>query len=205
MITENFRLGKPMSSTTGQFRQEFHYQPRGYAKYVDVVDLFGWEAIENLYLEINKDYDAGTYESIHLNVNEVPTDPRTLRMSIAAGYDLRPLLHFWGKHSESPAALATDIAASGVKPSAAIYDRLLEYKALVPMTNEAFRAFGLEDFSQSKIDKANPFLNNIDQSYNERFLNKFWNSYGSTEGQRAKDEVQSIIDLYFPKGRPVED
>lgn len=205
MITENFRLGNPMSSTTGEYRQEFHYQPRGYAKYVDVVDLFGWEAIEKFYLEINKDYDAGTYESIQLNVNEVPTDPRTLRMSIAAGYDLRPILHFWGKHSESPAALAADIKASAVKQSAAIYDRLLEYKALVPMTNKAFREFGLEDFSQSKIDNANPFLNNIDQSYNERFLNKFWNSYGSREGQGAKDEVQAILDLYFPNGRPVED
>ena len=205
MITENFRLGRPMSSTTGQYRQEFHYQPRGYAKYVDVVDLFGWKAIEDLYLEINKDYDAGTYESLHLNVNEVPTDSRTLRMSIAAGYDLRPMLHFWGKHSEDPIALASDIAASGVKPSAAIYDRLLEYKALVPMTNEAFREFGLKDFSQTKIDKANPFLDNIDQSYNERFLKKFWNSYGSSEGQAAKDEVQAIVDLYFPKGRPVED
>ena len=48
MITENFREGNPMSLTTGQFRQEFSYQPRGYAKYADIVQLFGWEAIDCL-------------------------------------------------------------------------------------------------------------------------------------------------------------
>ncbi|MDO5968625.1 T9SS type A sorting domain-containing protein [Flavivirga aquimarina] len=206
MIAENFRLGNPMSTTAGQYRQEFHYQPRGYAKYVDIVDLFGWEVLEEFYETLNEDYDAGTYESANINVNTVPTDTRTVRMSVAAGYDLRPLLHFWGKHPDFPGLIGASIEGSGAKKSAAIYDRLVHYKNLVPMTNEAFQTFGLQDFSQSAIDNANTtYTSNVDQSYNERFLNKFWNSYGATEGQAAKDEVQAIIDRYFPDGRPDED
>lgn len=203
MITENFREGNPMSVTTGQFRQEFSYQTRGYAKYADVVQLFGWEALEKFYQTLNADFDAGTYESANLNVNRVPTDSRVLRMSIAAGYDLRPLLHFWGKHSENFSGLANSITESGVEQSVEIYDKLQYYKTIVPSNNEVFRMFGLNDFSESSILNASlDNQNNVSQSYTDSFYRKFWNTYTEEEAQAAIDEIQNIIELYFPDGRP---
>ena len=205
MITENFRLGNQMSSTTGQFRQEFSYQPRGYAKYADIVQLFGWKAIEKFYQTLNADYDAGTYESANRNVNLVPTDSRVLRMSVAAGYDLRPLIHFWGKHPDNFNGLANSIQKSGVQQSAEIYDKLQYYKTIVPKNNAAFRSFGLKDFSQSRISNASlANQNNISQSYTDSFFRKFWNSYKEKQAQAAVNEIQNIIELYFPDGRPQE-
>ena len=205
MITENFREGNPMSSTTGQFRQEFSYQPRGYAKYADIVQLFGWEAIDKFYQTLNADYDAGTYESVNRNVNTVPTDSRVLRMSVAAGYDLRPLLHFWGKHPDNFSSLANLIEESGVEQSAEIYDQLQHYKTIVPSNNAAFRAFGLNDFSQSNISNASlANQSNVSQSYTDSFFRKFWSTYTEDEAEATIDEIQNIIDLYFPDGRPGE-
>ena len=205
MMAENFRLGNPMSFTTGQFRQEFHYQPRGYAKYVEIVDLFGWEALENYYTLVNENYMNGVY-NYSSDVNAIPTDERIYEMSISSGYDLRPLLHFWGKHPEDFNGLANSIQQSGVEQSVEIYDRLQYYKTIVPMDNDTFREFGLNDYSESAIvNYNNIYVNNVDQSYYQGFLNKFWDSYSVDEGQAAINEIQNIIDLYFPDGRPNEE
>ncbi len=203
MIAENFRLGNRMSITTGQYRQEFSYQHRGYAKYADIVRLFGWEAIENYYALVNENYENGVYD-YSSNVNSVPTDDRIYEMSKAAGYDLRPLLHFWGIHPLNFNNLANSIEESGIKKSTAIYDQLMYYKTIVPMSNSAFRAFGLEDFSESNILNYNTLYNHTSQSYYQGFLQNWWNDYDEEEGQAAVEEVQNIIDLYFPDGRPQE-
>jgi|GEM_PF-1570204 len=204
MIAENFRNGMPMSITNGDYLNEMAYQPRGYAKYAEIVRLFGWEALEKFYYNLNESYENGTYPFTG-NVNNVPTDGRVLRMSIASGYDMRPLLHFWGKHPDDPQGLAAAIASSGVKKSTAIYDQLMYYKTIVPENNEAFRAFGLEDFSESKIVEFNNTLGHKIKSYNEGFLNSWWDDYTTTAAAAAVAQVQAIIDLYFPEGRPEVD
>ncbi|MFB9054801.1 M60 family peptidase N-terminal accessory domain-containing protein [Formosa undariae] len=203
MITENFRSGNPMSSKTGQMRQEFSYQPRGHGKYADLVRLFGWEALETFYANTSASYDRGEID-YSANVNAVPTDDRLLRMSQAAGYDLRPLIHFWGVHPDNFDRLAEEIEKDGLKKSTAIYDQLSFYKTIVPMDNKAFRAFGLEDFNADKIENAT-FHDNVSQSYYQGFLKKWWDSYGTAEAQATVDEIQTIIDLYFPDGRPEDD
>ena len=203
MITENFRLGNPMSSQTGQFRQEFSYQPRGYAKYADIVRLFGWEALEKFYKQLNDDYDSGVY-TYSGNVNNDPTDFRIIRMSSGAGFDLRPLLHFWGIHPNNASFVNNRIQQLGLDQSIEIYDQLERYKGLVPNSNEAFRAFGLNDYSQGSIDNASTqYQSNLSQSYGQPFYKKFWNSYDEEEGQATVDEIQNILDLYFPDGRPI--
>jgi len=128
-------------------------------------------------------------------------------MSQAAGYDLRPLIHFWGVHPDDFTSLKTEIEAdSDIKKSTAIYDQLSFYKTIVPMDNAAFRSFGLKDYSESKItNSSTTYHSNLSQSYYEVFLNKFWNSYTNTEANATVDEIQAIIDLYFPDGRPEED
>lgn len=202
MIAENFRLGNPMSAQTGQFRQEFHYQPRGHAKYADIVRLFGWEAIKNFYQQLNDDIDTGVF-TFTGNVNNDPTDERIVRMSVGAGVDLRPLLHFWGIHPLNPTAVENQIIANGLQESQDIYDQLMRYKTIVPMNNAAFRSFGLNDYSENRIlNSSLTNAANVSQSYYESFLHKFWDDYDQEEGQAAVDEIQNIIDLYFD-GPPI--
>lgn len=202
MIAENFRLGNPMSTTTGENRQELSYQPRGHAKYADLVRLFGWEALENHYETVSTDYDNGTinYDG---NVNNVPIDVWMLRMSKAAGYDLRPLMHFWGMHPVNASDLEASIKASNLKKSTKIYDQLVYYKSIVPINNSAFQAFGLKDYTATEISKGT-YYDNVSMSYNQGFLKKWWNTYDTAEAQAAVDQVQAIINLYFPYGRPNE-
>ncbi|MFB9053057.1 hypothetical protein ACFFVB_08175, partial [Formosa undariae] len=137
MIAENFRLGNEMSRQTGEYRQEFSYQPRGHAKYADVVRLFDWDAFEQFNRNTSESYENGeiNYDD---DVNNVPTDDRLLRMSQAFGYDLRPLIHFWGVHPDNATSLETEIKNSDLKKSTAIYDQLSFYKTIVPANNEAF-------------------------------------------------------------------
>jgi hypothetical protein len=205
MITENFRLGNPMSSKTREMRQEFSYQPRGHGKYADLVRLFNWKAIEDFYANTSKMYDRGEINFSEPNrVNEVPTDDRILRMSQAAGYDLRPLIHFWGVHPDNFDNLEKDIENDGLKKSTAIYDQLSFYKTIVPKNNKAFRAFGLEDFKAEKIKNAT-FYEHVSQSYYQGFLKKWWDGYGIDQAQATVNQIQTIIDLYFPNGRPETD
>jgi len=89
MVTENFRQGNNMDHTNTQ-RDEFRYQHRGYAKYVDIARLFGWQVLINFFYQENLHYRSyGNNNSIEgLSV----TDDRTLRLSMAAGYDLSLLI-----------------------------------------------------------------------------------------------------------------
>jgi hypothetical protein len=100
--------------------------------------------------------------------------------------------------------LETEIQNSNLIKSTAIYDQLSYYKTIVPMDNTAFRNFGLEDFSETKIQNSS-YFDNASQSYYQGFLKKWWNDYAAAEGLAAVNQIQNIIDLYFPDGRPEED
>ena len=93
MITENFRNSKDMDHSHTAY-DEFRYQRRGYAKYADIVRLYGWDTLVNF----NHQQQLNC-----INENECDygywyqdVDDRTLKLSIAAGYNLTPLIHFWG-------------------------------------------------------------------------------------------------------------
>jgi hypothetical protein len=88
MITENFRNGKEMDHDDSVLN-EFRYQHRGWAKYLDIARLFGWQALRSFYYEENLDAEmARTPPGSELDA----VDSRTLRLSIQAGVDLTPLI-----------------------------------------------------------------------------------------------------------------
>jgi hypothetical protein len=205
MIAENFRLGNNMRyQDTSGYRDEFGYQYRGHGKYADIVRLFGWEPIEGLYKGINDSYNIGEYESVSYNVNQVPADGHTLRLCKSSGYDMRPLIHFWGIIPDDFNSLETSVEALNVKKSTAIYDQLMYYKTIIPMDNADFRAFGLSDYSQNTIlNFVSPYTHKV-SSYYEGFLKEWWDDYDNSEGLAAYNELERIIDLYFPEGRPEE-
>jgi hypothetical protein len=111
MVTPNFRAGNPMdiSNTT---KDEVRYQQRGYAKYVEMAALFGWEMIDSFYKKENLDFIAQTPTDGLTNV-----DSRILRFSRTAGVDIRPLIHFWGVQPKNAAVLKSRLDAENLQAS----------------------------------------------------------------------------------------
>lgn len=66
------------------------YQLKGHAKYVEIAKRFGWQVLNDFWYSLNEDYENGV-------ASDTSTDGQILRFSQKAGFDLRPLFHFWGK------------------------------------------------------------------------------------------------------------
>jgi len=134
MVADNFAAGNEMNHANSAYN-EFRYQARGYAKYPDMVRLFGgWQVIRVFYHQEHLDFNAGTYNPS----TNAGLDERTLRLSIAAGQDLAPLIHFWGIHPQDPFALAASMNLEGLGRAEALRNHILRYANIVPMDQAAF-------------------------------------------------------------------
>lgn len=192
MVTENFRQGKPMDISNSP-ANEVRYQHRGYGKYVEIVNLFGWKVLEGFWHSVHLDYIKG----IEYPRNEDPTDNRILRLSRQAGVDLTPLVHFWGIHPDDPRKLKADMQAEGLKPSALIYDRLQHYSTLIPMTNAQFA-------EHARIVNPKGIGKGKDPLYGEGWYYVWLPKYSEEDGKAAQAALRNIIETYFPGGRPEE-
>ena len=176
------------------------YQLKGHAKFVDIARMFGWGVLDDYWYSFNEDYERG------ISV-DASTDALILRLSRAAGCDIRPLLHFWGIHPKNPDDLEADIKAGKLLPSSTIYDTLVHYKSLVPPDNQAFQAFAMNWWGKK------PGINGY---WTEREHARQWDNevlwdpqvlpngeiYDENSCARIKDVVDRLIALYFPDGRP---
>jgi len=181
MITERFRENRNMTGN------EMKYQHRGHAKYVDVARLFGWDVLNRFYKKISEDYNNG----LVIPKTNHPADDRILRMSIAAGADLRPLLHFWGKQPANFDKLADSIAAYDLHPSQLIYDALEHYKSIVPQNLEEGQIHAKKMFPKA----GHPVSTGYPLEQSHAFCYESWNkSYADA----TVAQIQLIQDLYFP-------
>ena len=191
MVTPNFRAGNPMdiSNTT---KDEVRYQQRGYAKYIEMAALFGWEVIDSFYKKEQLDY-----------INQVPgdglseVDSRILRFSKTSGTDVRPLIHFWGVHPDDTAALSSTLNAEGLSPSKLICERLEHYKSIIPKDNAEFQIHANAFFGGSVPPGGDP-------DYGSGWYNIWLPLYDETHGALAIQAMEDIINLYFPDGCPAE-
>ena len=197
MVTPNFRNGQAMDITNSE-KNEVRYQQRGYAKYAEVAALFGWDKLGKFHLEENRVFRK---EVVAAGAGLGEIDSRILRMSIAAGVDLTPLIHFWGVKPIEPAKLNAAITAKGLNPSRAIYDRLKVYQGMIPMDNAAFRKHAGE-FLGKKVEDINGA--NISADYGEGWYASWLNTYGAGEGQNAQKAFNDIFTKYFPGGPPAQ-
>ncbi|MGJ8653723.1 MAG: M60 family peptidase N-terminal accessory domain-containing protein [Opitutaceae bacterium] len=176
-----FQNGDPMTGT------QMRYQHRGYAKYVEIAALFGWDALGDFYKSVAEDFENGT---TYTPRNSVPTDGRIIRMSRAAGANLLPLIHFWGIHPNNKTHIQSTLDSEGILPSAAIYDRLKYYQDVIPMSAGEFAAH----------DNAVGSLINVNE---QAQYNTWRTTWTSAMGQNSVDALQDIIDEYFPSGPPI--
>lgn len=190
MVTENFRKGNPMDISNSE-NNEVRYQHRGHGKYVEIVRLFGWEALGTFWNSVHEDYSKGiTYPT-----NTDPTDSRIVRMSKAAGADLAPLIHFWGVHPIDLNSLKAKMAVLELKPSKKIYDRLKHYQTIIPMNNQKFRTHAQVIYPNGIGPGSSPL-------YGEGWYYSWLPKYNESHGTAAQKAMQTIIDLYFPNGDP---
>ena len=97
------------------------------AKYADIARLFGWEAFTSFYHARNLGFEAGlTYNTWRAGL--AGSDARTLHLSIHAGCDLTPLIHFWGIHPVSSGQLSAQMAANGLTHCLAVRCLLMRYR-----------------------------------------------------------------------------
>jgi len=190
MVTENFRNSKPMNISNSP-ENEVRYQHRGYGRYVEIADLFGWDVLERFWKEVNLRYKPGD----RCPQNADPTDNRIFRLSKIAGADLRPLIHFWGVQPENNKALGELMEKEGLGPSRQIYDRLLHYKTIIPMNNDDFKKHANVIYPRG-IGKGKSPL------YGEGWYYVWLPKYNEAHGQAAQAALQEMIDRYFPNGRP---
>lgn len=187
MVTHNFRIGNPMDISDSTIN-EVRYQHRGYGKYIEIAALFGWGALENYYHQVNLDY-----------INAVPPGPlgqiddRILKLSMAAGVDLRPLIHFWGVHPQDSAALALAIDSNNLQPSPLICERLMHYQSIIPIDNAQFSQHAQVYFNGPVPPGGNP-------DYENGWYNVWLPLYNNSHGDSAVAALQKIIDTYFPGG-----
>lgn len=180
-VHQKFRSGQPMAAS------EMQYQHRGYAKYVEIAALFGWDALQAFWGSVADDAEIG----ILYSKNSDPTDSRIIRMSNAANANLLPLIHFWGVHPGDAAAIQKSLDYQGIKPSPAIYDRLKYYQSVIPMSASQFSAHR---------NAINGLMSVNDQPNYESWRT----TWTAAMGQQSIDKIQEIINLYFPDGRPIE-
>ncbi|MEI6892635.1 MAG: M60 family metallopeptidase [Pontiella sp.] len=187
MVTENFRKGKEMNYTNRP-GDEMKYQHRGYGKYVEIANLFGWDALSRFWRMDHENYEDGD----KVPQNRDPVDDRILRLSMAAGADLRPLIHFWGIQPEHPKALENAINKAGLNPSPDIFQRLEEYKTVIPRNNEEFRAHSKRVYPRGIKNIKSP-------RYGPGWYQAQLTEYSEADGKAAHAALQEIMELYFSK------
>ena len=174
---------------SGMRGYERQYQAKGHAKFVDVVRLFGWKAIDDFFKSTNQDFMDG--KPWGNNTND--SDAYTLRMSRVIGADLRPLMHFWGIPTQNNEASNKDIKAKKIPASSKVYDLLVTYKNLIPKNNTTFREFSLKWWGHEPSIKG--FATERDHAAR-------WKDYDEKMADQTDKVFQNILDRYFPHGRP---
>ena len=180
------------------------YQPQGHAKYADIARLFGWGGLSNFWYYHNDKDDKGQSYS-------TSTDTLILQLCKSVGRDARPMLHFWGIHPVSPATLSNCISAARLKVTVEVYDRIVQYQALVPTNNATYQSwcsnwwgrapsisgYGVE--REHARQWSTNLLNGTDTQ--TRFPTEIFDAAASTQ---VKARAQEILDLYYPTGRPTD-
>ncbi|MDA9774302.1 T9SS type A sorting domain-containing protein [Saprospiraceae bacterium] len=192
MVSNSFGFERDIANST---TNEVRYQHRGYGHYFEIVNMLGWCPLRNFWKQEYIDSENG----LNFGINNQDIDLRTIRMSVAAQADLRPLFHVFGILPQDTDLMQDTLDQLGIQPSVAIYNRLQAYFDLIPDDNEAFVDYALLVYP-NLYD--NGPTDNPDYGVGWHYQKSL--TYDAAEAQERIDILQSIVDLYFPNGAPTE-
>jgi len=190
MVTKNFRDGNPMDNSNTE-KDEFRYQHRGYAKYADITQLFGWEALRSFFRQEHLDKIAG----IEIPLND--SDDRTYRLSLKAGVDLTPLIHFWGIHPVNRVALSARMEESSLLLSSEVKELLERYLTIIPKDNSAFRKHYKEIWPDQFTGKGSGYWC-PSPLFGCGWYNIWIELWDDQHYQKAVGTGQAILNIYWP-------
>ena len=181
---------------------EKSYQPQGHAKFADIARSFGWSGLNAFFYYYNEKEELGQSYS-------TTNDSMMLQLCKSVGRDLRPILHFWGIHPTNATTLGNSITAAKLKPTVEIYDRIVQYKALIPVDNAAYRTWCTSWWGVApsitgygvEREHARQWSTTLQNGTapQARFPNE---EYNAAAAAQVHARVQEILDLYYPTGRP---
>ena len=183
MVTPNFGNHQPMDKSNTP-DDEFRYQQRGYAKYADIVRLYGWGAYASSNRQEHLDF-INNVDASELS----QTDSRILRLSVAAGFDLTPLIHFWGVHPTDPTALAYAIRINDLERDIKLKELLSRYLSIIPGNNQIFN----EHFE--RLYPGRP--EGGDSRYGLGWYNAWRDVWDESYAEKAKAGQKGLIDQYY--------
>ncbi|MDA8564322.1 M60 family metallopeptidase, partial [Mariniblastus sp.] len=186
VVMDEFINGQNMAFQQGSYR------PRGHADYVEYVELFGLDALRNFNRRVNIEFDGTNLQDSFDEGGRTSHNynSRILRLSREAGVNVAPLFHLWGHAPSNLSALNASLAAEGLGDSVKIYDRLIDARDSVPLTQAEWDA----------VDSVmRDFLNE-----NRGPWQALRTNYDVGRGQDAINRIQELIDLHFPSGRPTD-
>jgi len=108
-----------------EWDNEVRYQNRAFARWADIADLYGWEAVGDIHHEF---YLLGT-DALH-------DEDLIVLGSQALNKNLAPLFEFWGV----PADPATKRIVEALPPATEFIERLELYKSAIPANESAQRS-----------------------------------------------------------------
>ncbi len=158
------------------------YQPQGHAKFADLARLFGWQGLNDFY------YYYNNLDQLGQSYTEA-TDSLLLQLCKSYDLDVRPMMHFWGIHPDAPTTLGNSIAALGLKKPVEIYDRIQQYKQLIPVNNAAYQAWCVNWWGFQPTSGGFGV---------EREHALQWSTYDETDAATIHARTQEILDLYYP-------
>ena len=188
IITDNFRNNIAISCDPTMHPSVCHevrYQHRGHAIYIEIADLFGWDAIYKTHKvfydewKINTQKDWGFMGMV--NGNQISDDELILAASNAKNVNMAPLFHFWGRQPSEE--LANQL--KNLPESKEIYCRLQYYKSMAPTDLSSF---------QTWYDANYVSVGGVQQVRYDYAINNFdTDNYGSD----IQAQINLIINTYF--------
>jgi len=188
IITDNFRNNIAISCDPTMHPSVCHevrYQHRGHAIYIEIADLFGWDAIYKTHKvfydewKINTQKDWGFMGMV--NGNQISDDELILAASNAKNVNMAPLFHFWGRQPSEE--LANQL--KNLPESKEIYCRLEYYKSMAPTDLSSF---------QTWYDANYVSVGGVQQVRYDYAINNFdTDNYGSD----IQAQINLIINTYF--------
>ena len=199
MITENFKNDRPRDRSNSE-NNEIRYQHKGNGHYGDIIRLFGWDVFVAFYQSKQEDFiDPSRVPENMKSVNYYDTQPstnldyydgRTLRLSNIVGFDLTPLMYFWGVHPINPALLAEKITAASIPSSPAIKQHIENYRTMIPANNAEFNDFFEHVHPGRPTECASPL-------YGCGWYNQWRERWNEADAEAARAQVDNVIAMFF--------
>ena len=206
MISPNFSSNKRMSYDFEQWDQawnegttelnyvwnEIRYQSRGHGKFVELANLYGWEAVGNTHAVF---MNVGAQGNRVINYG-IADDDFIRKASFANNKNLSPIFHFWGIIPSAKLAIELDHLPKATEFKA----RLERYQSMIPANNNAFRGYfaGLQTGDWTKgywSDDRNGF-----QVFRYKGLEQV---YDEARAKGMSDQIDYLLSVYFPQGNSV--